>query len=146
MKIDKSTVNSDNNSFLKNNRQLEENNEFIGLINKDRLLDFFLDCVKIDSISREERLLVDRITEEIQPFGIEVKEDGCADKINGNAGNLIINVPGDNSQSSVLLSAHLDRVEPGRGIVPIINGEYIESKGKTVLAGDDIIGVTAIIE
>lgn len=116
------------------------------LINKRRLLNFFLEIVKVDSVSREERCLVDRIKKEIALPGLEFWEDNSAELIGGNAGNLIINIPGDKKGKGLLLSAHLDRVEPGRGIIPVIRGEYIESEGNTVLAGDDLIGVSAIIE
>lgn len=143
-----------NNKFRQNNIRNSFHDEIkieneLGdkpLLDKNRLIDFFLEIVQIDSISREERLLADRIIQELTKLGFRVKEDGTAVKINGNTGNLIIDFPGDDGQDTFLLSAHLDRVEPGRGIIPEIKGEYIYSKGDTVLAGDDLIGVAAIIE
>ncbi len=116
------------------------------MINKERLLNFFMEIVQIDSISKEEREMTDRIIKELNLMGIDVKEDNTADFIDGNAGNLIFDIPGDNNMPKVLLSAHLDRVEPGRGIKPIIEDGYIVSKEETVLAGDDLIGVAAIVE
>ncbi len=116
------------------------------LINRKRLLDFFMECARIDSVSREERGLADRIKKEMALTGLEVREDNAGEFIGGNAGNLIIDISGDKEEKALLLSAHLDRVEPGRGIIPFIQGEYIESKGNTVLAGDDLIGVSAIVE
>ncbi|MFI5358474.1 MAG: M20/M25/M40 family metallo-hydrolase [Halanaerobiales bacterium] len=116
------------------------------LINREKTVELFLELVQIDSIPREERMLADRIIELAGTLGLDIKEDETAEKIDGNAGNLIISVPGDETQAAVLLSAHLDRVEPGKGIKPVIKGEYIESSGDTVLAGDDLIGVTAIME
>jgi len=105
-----------------------------------------MEIVQIDSVSKEEREMVDRLINELKEMNLEVKEDNTADFINGNAGNIIFDIPADNNMPKVLLSAHLDRVEPGRGIEPIIKDGYIISKGDTVLAGDDLIGVAAIIE
>ncbi|MFP4015752.1 MAG: M20/M25/M40 family metallo-hydrolase [Halanaerobiales bacterium] len=116
------------------------------MINKERLLNLFMELVQIDSVSKEERELADRIIIEFDKIGLEVIEDDTATKIDGNAGNLIIDIAGDQSLSCFLLSAHLDRVEPGRGIKPVIKEGYVVTEGDTVLAGDDLIGVAAIIE
>ena len=45
-----------------------------------------------------------------------------------------------------MLSAHMDTVEPGRGIKPQVNGERIVSDGTTILGGDCKAGVAAIME
>ncbi|MFW5986264.1 MAG: M20/M25/M40 family metallo-hydrolase [Halanaerobiales bacterium] len=116
------------------------------MINRERLINLFLELTKIDSVSREEREMVDRLITEFNEMDIMVKEDDTGVKINGNAGNLIAELPGDENYPAILLSAHLDRVEPGRGIEPVIRDEYIESSGETVLGGDDLIGIAAIIE
>lgn len=116
------------------------------LINRERTVDLFLELVQIDSVSKEERKLADRIIGLAASLNLDIREDGTAEKIGGDAGNLIISVPGDEGQAAILLSAHLDRVEPGRGIKPVIKGEYIESSGDTILGADDLIGVTAIME
>lgn len=120
--------------------------DFKEYISRDRLVGLFLELVQIDSVSREERKLADRIISWARDLAIDIKEDDTGSKIGGNAGNLIFGLPGNSSQAGVLLSAHLDRVEPGRGIKPVLKGEYIESSGDTVLGGDDLIGVAAIME
>ena len=53
-------------------------------------------------------MLADRIIELAGTLGLDIKEDETAEKIDGNAGNLIISVPGDETQAAVLLSAHLN--------------------------------------
>ncbi|MEJ6950967.1 M20/M25/M40 family metallo-hydrolase [Natronospora cellulosivora (SeqCode)] len=116
------------------------------MINKKRLINLFMELVRIDSVSKEEREVADRIIREFTNLGFLIKEDSSSSKTGSTAGNLIIDIPGNNSYPRILLSAHMDRVEPGRGIEPVIDGEYIKSKGDTVLAGDDLIGVVAIIE
>jgi len=115
-------------------------------VNKERLVSLFMELVQIDSVSRKERKMVDRIKEIFSGLGFSPVEDRAGKVFGGNAGNLIMDIPGQEGLPTLLLSAHLDRVEPGLGIKPVIKDGYIMSSGDTVLAGDDIIGVAAIIE
>ena len=45
-----------------------------------------------------------------------------------------------------MLSAHMDTVEPGRGIKPEVRGDRVVSDGTTILGGDCKAGVAAILE
>ena len=72
-------------------------------------------------------------------------EDGCAAAVNGNTGNLLAQRPGS-LPDSILLSAHMDRVEQGLGIKPLIEDDIVRTDGSTILAGDDICGLSAILE
>jgi len=45
-----------------------------------------------------------------------------------------------------MLSAHLDTVEPGRGIKPYIDGGVLRSDGSTILGGDCKAGVAIVLE
>ncbi len=116
------------------------------MVNKNRLVKLFMKLVQIDSPSLRERKMADTLTEMLGALGGDVKEDGTGEIIGGNAGNLIADFPGEDGYPLILLSAHMDRVEPGRGIEPVIREGYIESAGETILAGDDLIGVAAILE
>jgi tripeptide aminopeptidase len=116
------------------------------MVNKKRLLDLFLRLVQIDSISRKERKMADILTEELLKLKTRVWEDNSANIIGGEAGNVIAYIEGDKEYPYFLLSAHMDRVKPGIGIKPVIRDSYIYSQGKTVLAGDDLIGVSVILE
>ncbi|MFW5782047.1 MAG: M20/M25/M40 family metallo-hydrolase, partial [Candidatus Muiribacteriaceae bacterium] len=115
-------------------------------VNQERLIKEFFTLVSIDSASREEREIVDYTKNRLSKLGCEVKEDDTGEKIGGNAGNVVATYPGDSKAPVIMLSAHLDRVKPGKGIKPIIKDNYIISGGNTILAGDDIIGVASIIE
>ncbi|MFW6030534.1 MAG: M20/M25/M40 family metallo-hydrolase [Halanaerobiales bacterium] len=112
----------------------------------NNLIKKFIELVEIDSISKEERKMADNLKEELKKLGLEVKEDDTAKKINGNAGNLIAYLKGNSSLPTIIFSAHMDRVEPGKGIETIIEDGYIYSKGETVLGGDDVIGIVSILE
>ncbi len=104
-------------------------------INKERLIETFIDLVKIDSPSGEEKEVGIYLEKRLKAMGFEVKFDSY--------GNLIASEPGKNH---MLLSCHMDTVEPGRGIQPIIEGNKITSDGTTILGGDAKAGVAAILE
>src|SRR5690554_3431920 len=123
---------------------IKENN--IRSLSQERVVRLFMELVQVDSVSREEREMVDRLEGIFEKLGFTSREDGVASSINGNAGNLIVDIPGREDLPCLLFCAHLDRVQPGRGINPIIKNGYVISSGDTVLAGDDLIGVAAIIE
>ncbi len=115
-------------------------------IQQDRIVDLFMDLVKIDSETRKERQMADRLKVELEKLGLQVHEDNAGEKIGGSAGNVIGVLPGKGDGLTLLLCAHMDRVTPGEGIEPIIDNGIIKSKGETILASDDIAGVAAILE
>jgi tripeptide aminopeptidase len=111
------------------------------VINADRLVETFCALVAIDSPSGEEHEVMAYLTETVEGIGFEVKEDSH--------GNLIASKGIHETTAAeeiLILSAHMDTVEPGRGIVPVVNGEEIVSQGDTVLGGDCKAGVAAILE
>lgn len=58
-------------------------------------------------------------------------------------GNLIARVPGEGAP--LLLNAHMDRVPPGRGHVPVVSGGRMRSDGTTNLGADDAAGLTIVL-
>lgn len=115
-------------------------------LNESEIIDKFIELVEIDSISKEEKEMANKLKLELENLGFKVKEDNAAKNIGGNSGNIIAELEGDDSLPTILLSAHMDRVTPGKGIKTKVKDGYIYSKGETVLGGDDIIGVISIIE
>ena len=105
------------------------------MISRDRLIKTFTEIVQIDSPSGEEEAMAQYVISKLEKFGLSVSRDDY--------GNVIAN---DGGEDPILLSAHLDTVEPGRGIKPIINGDRIVSDGSTILGGDCKAGVAAILE
>jgi tripeptide aminopeptidase len=63
--------------------------------------------------------------------------------VRDNHGNVIASEEGD---EPLMLSAHMDTVEPGRGIKPIVSGGRIHTDGSTILGGDCKAGIAAILE
>lgn len=116
------------------------------MINEKRLLETFMEYVRIDSETKNEKAISEKIMQDLKELGLEVYEDGAGKKIGSNGNNVYCFLPGNKQEEPMLFSAHMDTVTPGIGIEPIIDGEYIKSKGETILGGDDKAGVVAILE
>ena len=116
------------------------------MIDMQRLIARFMELCAIDSEPTRERLMVDRLTELLTELGFTVTEDGTGAKIGGTAGNLYARLAGTGPGEPLLFSCHLDRVTPGVGVKPRIDGDYIVSDGTTVLGADDASGLAAILE
>jgi tripeptide aminopeptidase len=116
------------------------------MINKERLYSRFMDLCSIDSEPTRERLLADRLKELLSELGFTVTEDDTGEKIGGNAGNLIARLAGTGPGEPLLFSCHMDRVVPGVGVKPRIEGDIIVSDGSTVLGADDAAGLAALLE
>jgi tripeptide aminopeptidase len=119
------------------------------MINKDRLKNLLLDLVQIDSHSREEKEVAERVIKELKSIdpAIDIEVDDAGKKVGGNTGNVIARIKGTNPNAKpILLSAHMDTVVPGKGVKPIIDGNIIRTDGTTILGGDDKSGVAIIIE
>ncbi|OEH85687.1 hypothetical protein BHU72_02515 [Desulfuribacillus stibiiarsenatis] len=116
------------------------------MINEKRLLEQFLALVKIDSETRNERLIVNELLEIIQNMGYNAVEDDSATKAQVGAGNIIVTIPGTKKAKSIMFTAHVDTVVPGKNIQPVVKDGYVYSCGKTILGSDDKAGVAAILE
>lgn len=117
------------------------------MINHERLKNLLLELIRIDSLSRKERDVAHRLQREMEELGAAVEFDDAGAKVGGNVGNLIAHFPGDLPDAApFLLSAHMDTVAPGEGVVPVLDGTILRSDGRTVLGGDDKSGVAIICE
>jgi len=117
------------------------------VIDRQRLKNFLIELIKIDSLSRREYNVAMRLKRELEELGGSVFIDDAGEKVGGNVGNVVAKFPGNNAHAQpLLLSAHMDTVVPGEGIVPILDGDILRTNGKTVLGGDDKSGVAIICE
>lgn len=117
------------------------------MINRQRMLDEFFELVRIPCLSGSEgevaRLLKQRLTQ----LKLEVTEDKAGEKTDGNCGNILARLPATVTGAPVLmLSAHLDCVEPCSGVKPQVKDGVITAAGDTILGSDDKAGVVAIME
>ena len=106
------------------------------MANRERLIKTLMDLIRIDSPTGEEDAMDREVTARLQALGFMVHHDSF--------GNVIARL--DGAGEPVLLSAHLDTVEPGRGIKPVLHGDTLRSDGSTILGGDCKAGVSIILE
>jgi tripeptide aminopeptidase len=106
------------------------------MIDQTRLLENFLDLVRIPSASGQEAQVAARITQILQDIGLDVQQD--------KAGNLFALVAGVGEP--LMLNAHMDTVVPCERVNPVVKDGVIYSDGTSVLGGDDKAGVAVIIE
>ncbi|HJQ32133.1 MAG TPA: M20/M25/M40 family metallo-hydrolase [Pyrinomonadaceae bacterium] len=117
------------------------------MINQERIKNLLLELVQIDSVSREEREVAQRIKAYCEEMGAEVFIDDAGEKVGGNTGNVIARFPGTLADAEpIMMSAHMDTVVPGKGVKPVVEGDIIRTDGSTVLGGDDKSGCAVIIE
>lgn len=117
------------------------------LVNKERLINEFIELVKIDSETKDEAEIASVLTEKFQKLGLEVIEDESKEKTGHGAGNLICNLQGNiDDVDTIYFTAHMDTVVPGKNIKPTIKDDYIVSDGTTILGADDKAGIAAIFE
>lgn len=112
--------------------------------NRDKLLNTFLDMVRIDSPSGEEEAMRDYLIARIQSYDLPYQVDG--------GGNLIVEVPAHECAHNriLVLSGHMDVVPPCHGIQPVVEAvdgdQLISSDNTTVLGADDKAGLAPILE
>lgn len=111
----------------------------------ERLLQTFLDMVRIYSPSGREAALAEYCARELEAAGCSVRFDDSAPKTGSDVGNMIAELPGD-VPGVLVLSAHFDTVEPAEGVEPVISDGIVYSAGDTILGADDKAGLAAAIE
>ena len=117
------------------------------MINKERVLQEFLALIRIPCPTRNERAVGDWLTGHLTALGGIVHEDKAGEALGGNCGNLVADFPGTAPGApTIMLTAHMDCVDPCVDIHPVIEDGIIRSDGTTILGADDKAGVTAILE
>ncbi len=106
------------------------------MADRERLVKTLLALIRIDSPSGEEDAMDLEVSSRLQALGLKIHHDSY--------NNVIAKLPGEGEP--VMLSAHLDTVEPGRGIRPVVEGDLVRSDGSTILGGDCKSGVSIVLE
>ncbi len=114
-------------------------------MNPTRLLDLFCEIVRIESPSRREAAMAARCADELRGLGFSVRFDDSAAQTGADTGNLVAHLPGT-APGHVVLSAHMDTVQPCAGIEPVVEDGVVRSAGDTILSADDKAGIAAILE
>jgi tripeptide aminopeptidase len=107
----------------------------------DGLVGLFCELVAVDSESMHEGEIAALVESRLSQWGCKVRRDGAGRRIGSDAGNLYVRAGNSTGSHSLLLSAHLDTVKPGRGVVPRVGKRVIRSDGRRVLGADDKAGL-----
>ena len=116
------------------------------MIDRKRLAETFKFLVQIDSVSKEEGVIANEIKKRLESMGAETFVDNAGDKIGGNSGNLIAKFKGNTQAPPLLLNAHMDTVEPGRGVTAVLENGTFTSDGTTILGADDKSAIAILLE
>jgi tripeptide aminopeptidase len=116
------------------------------MVNRDRLAETFKFLAEFDSVSKEERAISREIKKILESMGAKTWVDGAGDKIGGDTGNLIAKFKGSRKAPPLLLNAHMDTVEPGKGVTAILSDGVFTSDGTTILGADDKSAIAIILE
>ncbi len=106
------------------------------MIDANRLLNTFLDLVRVSSPSGQEEAIGRTLADKMRSLGLVPQRDA--------AGNLFAATEGVGE--ALLLTAHMDTVSPGEDVRPEVRDGVVYSDGTTVLGGDDKSGVAIILE
>lgn len=111
-----------------------------------RVLDTFIDLVRISSPTGRERRVAEYAASALSEAGCSVRYDETMGMTNSDVGNLIARLPGTAQGPVLAFSAHMDCVQPCENVIPVVEDGVVRPSTDTVLGGDDKVGVAAIIE
>lgn len=114
------------------------------MIQAARLRETFLRLIAIDGPSLAEHAVADFLAGELRSLGFEVELDAVPVPGGGSTVNLraFLGAAGE----PLLLSAHMDTVEPTAATEPVIEGSVVRSAGGSILGADDRAGIAVILE
>lgn len=111
-------------------------------MNEKRLIEIFLDIIKINALSGNERPLADYIISFLSKYNYQIDTDESFNKTGSNTGNLICKI---GSGGNFVFTSHMDTARPTEYVKPIIKEDRIVSSGDTVLGVDNRVGVAVLL-
>ena len=116
------------------------------MIDEKFLVELFLNLVRINGESGNEKEPADFIKAKLNDLGISYREDTAGEIFGGSQGNILGYYPGTlDSVPPILFSSHMDTIEPTSGISTKIEDGIIRSSGNTILGADDRAGVAIVL-
>ena len=99
--------------------------------NKERIFDEFVELVSVPCHTLKERQVFELLQQKLKDLGFVTQEDDAGKELGGECGNLWGWLPGNKvGAKRVLLTAHMDCVEPCEGI------KVVKKDGKILSDGD----------
>lgn len=106
------------------------------MTNTDRLVQTFMNMVRVDSESGNELKFAEYMMQLFRKLGAKTWKDSY--------GNVYIEIEGRGEP--IMFNTHMDTVSPGVGIKPSVKNGYVVSDGTTILGADSKAGIAAMIE
>ncbi len=107
-----------------------------------RLLEIFLQLIKIEGLSRQEKPVADHIFGFLSALGLKPFFDQSDLQTKSNTGNLICQV---GSGGEVMFLAHMDTARSTAEVKPLLLADRIASDGTSVLGVDNRAGIALIL-
>jgi tripeptide aminopeptidase len=119
----------------------------VGALERRFLNGTFAELCRIESPSGSERACGERVIAELRPLGVEVAQDGAAERAGSDCGNLLARIPGTRSHGAacVLLCAHLDTVPLLAPVEPVLVEGVWENANEGVLGADNKAAVAVLL-
>jgi len=114
------------------------------MIKPERLIRTFLEMARIPGLSKNEDRIAAELVRRLQKLGVKYKFDKPF--AGGKVGNLVAYLKGSVSAPPLMLNAHIDTVGPMEHWGFRRTGNWLLSKGKSILGSDDRSGVAVILE
>ncbi len=116
------------------------------MVNDNRLAERFTMLAEIDSVSKEEGRIAQKLADILRDMGADVCFDDAGNIVGGETGNLIAKFKGNVDAEPIFFSGHMDTVEPGRGVKVVFKDGVFKSDGTTILGSDDKSALAIILE
>lgn len=117
------------------------------MVNAQRLAEEFTRLASINSPPLHEKNIADYLVERFEKLGATIRFDSAADSTGGECGNMVAYLPAKGKTVEPLLfSVHMDTVEPGGQVEPVLRDGVFYSAGDTILGADDKAGIAELIE
>lgn len=116
------------------------------MLKAERLAAAFCSLAAISSVSRREGALASDLKDRLSVLGAETVFDASATDTGSDSGNLIARLKGTREAPALLLSAHMDTVQPGERINVIFKDGVFTSDGTTILGADDKSAIAVVLE
>jgi tripeptide aminopeptidase len=108
----------------------------------EKLLNIFLELVKIEGLSGNERNVADYIMIFLKNLNLFPVEDNLDAFSGSSAGNVICKI---GSGGDFVLLSHMDTARSTKDLKPIVSGNKITSDGTTILGSDNRAGIAIIL-
>lgn len=107
-----------------------------------RLKNIFLEIIKIEGLSGQEKNVADYIIKFLKDLNLNPTLDKSYLKTQSNTGNIICKI---GNGGDFVLCSHMDTARSTKGVKPILRKDRITSDGKTVLGVDNRVGIAILL-